>query len=406
MILHEASGPLVPAWNPVLLVRIGEISLKGQNRGSFEIQLARTLQRRLESLGGCRVVRSQSRIYVEPEDSGFDMEEAADRATRIFGVVSVSPAVSFLADPDGILAAASSYMGHLLEEGTVRTFKVEARRGDKRFPMDSPALCREVGARVLDDHPGLAVDVHRPDVVLYLEIRERIYLYHRILRGQRGLPVGMSGKGMLLLSGGIDSPVAGYLMASRGMVLEMVYFHSHPYTSERARDKVVDLAGRLSEYCGRSRLWVVDFTPIQLALRDHGPADMLTILMRRMMMRIAERLSGSTGCKALITGESLGQVASQTLEAICVTDAVVRMPVFRPLVGLDKEEAVTIARRIGTFETSILPYEDCCTLFTAPHPRTRPTLRHAEDCEEGLPIGDMVEEACRTAVQVRIGGPA
>ena len=384
------------SYDRVLLARIGEISLKGLNRGDFEMRLVSNLLRRLKDLGKVRVVRSQSIVRIEPLEADlFDYEEAIRRIVCIFGVVSVNLARSFSGGIDEILAQAVDHTGLLLADGRKRTFKVEARRSDKSFPLDSPAICRVVGERLLDAFPDfLSVDVHHPDFTLHVEVRDTLLLFDRVVKGHRGLPVGTAGRAMLLLSGGIDSPVAGYLMASRGIVLDCIHFQSMPFTSERALQKVMDLAQKLTLYTGRLRIHIVPFTDIQLLLRDHVPEDMLTLLMRRAMMRIAERVAVANGCKALITGESLGQVASQTLDALATTDAVVEMPVFRPLVGLDKDATIEYARRIDTFETSIQPYEDCCTVFVARHPKTRPTRAQAEALEAGLPL----EEALSAAI--------
>jgi thiamine biosynthesis protein ThiI len=288
---------------------------------------------------------------------------------------------------------ALSFVGGLLADGRPRTFKVEARRGDKRFPLNSPQICDELGGLLLTNYPDqLRVQVRDPDFILYVEIRDQIFIYSEIIKGHKGLPVGTSGHGMLLLSGGIDSPVAGYMMASRGMAIEAIYFHAFPFTSDRAKEKVIELGRILTRFAGHIRLHVVNFTEIQLVLRDHCDADMMTIVMRRLMMRIADRLAQTRNCKALITGESLGQVASQTLEGLVTTDHVVGMPVFRPLIGMDKDDTVQIARRIGTFETSILPFEDCCTVFVAKHPKTHPSLADAEAAESGLDIADLVNQ--------------
>jgi tRNA uracil 4-sulfurtransferase len=382
----------------IILARMGEITLKGLNRGKFEKRLIENISRRLRSFGRFTIEQRQSRLWIEPVDNGADLQGALESTAKIFGVVSVSPVWCF--DGDGtlqsdlpvIMAKAADFAGEVLADGQQRSFKVESRRGDKRYPLTSPEISARVGEYLLDTYPdSLHVDVHHPDFTIYVEIREHLYLYSQIIKGHKGLPVGMSGQGMLLLSGGIDSPVAGYMMASRGMELQAVYFHAFPFTSDQAKEKVIELARLLTIYTGRIRLHIVDFTDIQLQLRDNCPGDMMTIAMRRMMMRIAARLAESQGCKALITGESLGQVASQTLEAICTTDIVAPMPVFRPLIGLDKDDTIQIARRIGTFETSILPYEDCCTVFVAKHPKTYPSLADAEAAESGLDIHSLVE---------------
>ncbi|MBP7401868.1 MAG: tRNA 4-thiouridine(8) synthase ThiI [Clostridia bacterium] len=376
----------------IVLARMGEITLKGMNRGRFEHRLIDNISRRLKPLGAMEIYQTQSRIWIVPSSPDIPVEAILERVTGVFGVVSASPAWEFYGGMEELREMACRYMEELLGPGGSATFKVESRRGDKRFPLSSPEISAEIGGLLDDRFERLTVDVHHPDYTLNVEIREhgRILLYHRIVKGHRGLPVGTAGKAMLLLSGGIDSPVAGYMMASRGLELECVYFHSYPYTSERALDKVTELARILTSFCGRTTLHIVDFTDIQLVLRDSVPEDMLTVIMRRVMMRIAEELARLSGSLALVTGESLGQVASQTLEALVVTNEVVSMPVFRPLVGLDKDATVEIARRIGTFETSILPYEDCCTLFVAKHPKTKPTLEWTRTCEEALDIPDLV----------------
>ncbi len=393
------------AHDLVLIARIGEISLKGLNRGDFEGRLAANLQRRLKGLGEVRVVRSQSVVRVEPADpAAFDFEEAIRRATCIFGIVAVNLARSFPVGFPEILAQAEDHVRGILVDGRPRTFKVEARRSDKSFPLDSPAICREVGAHLLEAFPGLlTVDVHRPSFVLHVEVRDTVLLYDRVERGHRGLPVGTAGKAMLLLSGGIDSPVAGYMMASRGLEIEAVHFQSIPFTSERALRKVEALAGLLARYAGRVALHVVPFAEIQTMLRDGVPEDMMTICMRRAMMRIAERIAVRRGCRALITGESLGQVASQTMPALATTGAVVSLPVFRPLIGLDKDATIEIARRIGTFETSIQPYEDCCTVFVAKHPKTKPDASATQRLEDRLPLEDAIRRAI-DAAEVKTAG--
>lgn len=398
----------------VILARMGEIALKGLNRGRFEHQLISNLQYRLRQLGNFHIFQSQSRLWIEPRNSPEDenpVSFAADPSrakdclkavTEVFGIVSATLVRKFDGGFDEISREALLFVGELLAEKNYKTFKVESKRGDKRFPMDSPEICTELGGRILDAFPSLQVDVHNPEFTLYVEIRESNYLYSEKIYGHRGLPVGTAGKGMLLLSGGIDSPVAGYMMASRGMKLEAVYFHSYPYTSERAKEKVIDLARIVSHYAGSMILHVVDFTAIQLELYQNSPQDMLTITMRRVMFQIAEGLAGRSGCKALITGESLGQVASQTLEAICLTDEVVGMPVFRPLIGTDKDDTVLTARKIGTFETSILPYEDCCTVFVAKHPKTRPLRVDMDHAEKNLNIKELVEKGLSSVESIRI----
>jgi thiamine biosynthesis protein ThiI len=385
----------------IVLVRLGEITLKGQNRRKFEQQVIRNLRHRLNDTGPLLITQSQSRIWIEPKrtDEGplslpdDQLKIILERARDVFGVVSVSPVWRFNGDLDAIKAQAAAYVRQMLADGREKTFKIETRRGLKSFPLTSPEISEQVGGYLLEQFTDLlSVNVHQPDFILYLEIREQNYLYTTVLKAQRGLPVGTSGTGLLLLSGGIDSPVAGYLMASRGMQLEAVYFHAFPFTSDQARDKVIELCRILTRYAGRIVLHIVDFTDIQITLRDHCPPDMMTIVMRRMMMRIADRLAEERKIKALITGESLGQGASQTLEALITTDQIPARPVFRPLIGLDKDSTVAIARRIGTFDTSILPYEDCCTVFVARHPKTHPAIREAQAAEKELDLEALVQQ--------------
>lgn len=378
----------------ILLARLGEVTLKGLNRHKFEQQIINNLAYRLRSSGSFLISQSQSRIWIEAGNPASDLAVALAEAQNIFGIVSVSPVWRFSGGMADLERQAIAFVGELLADGRPRTFKVESRRGNKQFPLQSPAISERIGGLLLETYPSLLkVQVREPDFILYVEIREHIYLYSQVIKAQKGLPVGTSGRGLLLLSGGIDSPVAGYMMASRGMALEAIYFHSYPFTSDRAREKVIELARILTRFAGRIRLHIVNFTDIQITLRDHCPPDMMTIAMRRLMMRIADRLAEQQTCKALITGESLGQVASQTLEALVTTDRVVGRPVFRPLIGLDKDDTVLIARRIGTFETSILPYEDCCTVFVAKHPKTHPSVAHAEAAEAQLDIAALVEQA-------------
>jgi len=289
---------------------------------------------------------------------------------------------------------------HLERNPSHKTFKVECKRGNKSFPMNSPMICEEVGAYILEHFECLSVDVHNPDFILQVEVREFNYVYAGKLMGHRGLPVGTAGKGMLLLSGGIDSPVAGYMMASRGMPIDAVYFHSYPYTSEQAKQKVIDLAKIVSKFSGRMNLYIVDFTKIQLDMVKNSPHDMLTIVMRRVMLQIAQKLALQSDCKCLITGESLGQVASQTLEAIAITNEVADMPILRPLIGMDKADTIRISRDIGAFDTSILPYEDCCTIFVAKHPKTHPKHTDIEEAEKNLDIEAMVKQGAGENLEI------
>jgi len=392
----------------VILARMGEVTLKGLNRGRFEAQLMNNLRYRLRSFGKVSIFQSQSRIWIESKEEGnpyFETEESAKElmtaVTQVFGIVSVSLARKFQGDINDIDRNAEEYVKNLLAANpSYRTFKVECKRGNKKFPMNSPMICEEVGAWILEHFENLSVDVHNPDFILHVEVRDDNYVYAGKMMGHRGLPVGTAGKGMLLLSGGIDSPVAGYMMASRGMPIDAVYFHSFPYTSEQAKQKVVDLAKIVSRFSGRMNLYIVDFTKIQLDMVKNSPHDMLTIVMRRVMLQIAEQIAKKNDCKCLITGESLGQVASQTLEAITITNEVVDMPILRPLIGMDKEATVKISRDIGAFETSILPYEDCCTIFVAKHPKTHPKHADIEEAEKNLDIEAMVKQGVEENLEV------
>lgn len=384
----------------VVLARMGEVTLKGLNRGRFENQLKSNLKYRLRSFGKLSIFQSQSRIWIEsktdynPYFVNEDMaQEILKAVSQVFGIVSSSLAYKFDGDINVICDESVNYVRRLLDRNPeYKTFKVEAKRGDKSFPMGSPEICALVGEKVLDNFSELSVNVKNPDFILNVEVRENNYVYAGKVMGHRGLPVGTAGKGMLLLSGGIDSPVAGYMMASRGMQLDAVYFHSYPYTSNEAKQKVVDLANIVSRFSGHMNLYVVDFTQIQLDMVQNSPQDMLTIIMRRVMLQIAEKLALQSDCKCLITGESLGQVASQTMEAIHFTNEVVDMPIFRPLIGVDKEYTCELSRKIEAFETSILPYEDCCTVFVAKHPKTHPKRKDIEFAESKLDIAKMVED--------------
>jgi thiamine biosynthesis protein ThiI len=392
-------------FDTLILARIGEITLKGKNRKHFEKQLTRNMARRLKQVGHYEINQSQSRIWVLPQDE--EAEQNLNRAmkvvTSVFGVVSASPVRRFESGMDELFAQACDYVRHEIIPRPGMTFKVETRRGDKQFPLISQEISARTGEAVLSCFDELSVDVHQPDFTLYCEVRDQqMYLYSKIVPGVRGLPTGTSGKAMLLLSGGIDSPVAGYLIASRGVTIESIYFHTFPYTSDRAKEKVVELATRVADYSGKMRLHVVDFTETQLAINAACPAEHLTVVTRRMMMRVSERLARKTYCQALITGESLGQVASQTLEALNCTNAVTTMPVFRPLIGLDKDDTIEIARRIDTFDTSILPYEDCCTVFVAKSPRTRPTIEQVEKAEEKLDVDQLTQDCLNKIETINI----
>ena len=379
----------------LLLVRYGEVFLKGQNRPFFLRKLVDHVKEAVSGVGG-RVFLSDGRIYV----SDFtDMDECIRRVTRVFGIHSVSPAVEMEKDDFKAICAQAAKMMEPLSG----TFKVLARRSDKRYPLDSPAIMREAGGYVLEHVPHLSVDVNHPDHELMIEIRKNAYLSVDKILAVGGMPMGTNGKACLLLSGGIDSPVAGFMIAKRGVELCCVHYHSFPYTSERAREKVLELARELSEYCGKMRVHVVPFTEIQLKIHELCPENFTTLIMRRYMMRIAERLARADGAQALVTGESVGQVASQTMEALGCTDEVVGMPVFRPLIGMDKSEIIERAEKIGTFETSSLPYEDCCTVFTPKHPATHPRVELVRKAEEALCGEALIEAAIAGTEVVEVG---
>lgn len=378
--------------NEIILVKNGELALKGLNRSTFEDVLIKNMKRRLASLGKFVFQKSQSTIMVVPPEGEVDMEEAVQRLTRVFGIAGLSRAAAVPKDMEQILISSAQYLAPQLEE--IKTFKVEAKRSDKRFPLKSPEICRELGGYLLQKFPHLTVDVRNPDVVVMVEVRDKAaYIHAGQVRGAGGMPVGTGGKAALLVSGGIDSPVAGWMMAKRGLEITGVHFASPPYTSERAELKVKELMQIVSRYSGRMALFIVPFTHIQELIGQNCPEELFTIIMRRFMMRISEKIAVRQGCGALITGESVGQVASQTIGAIACTDAACDMPVFRPCIGMDKEEIVAISRNIGAFETSIQPYEDCCTVFTPKHPRTRPSLEMVVKAESVLDIDALVEEA-------------
>lgn len=375
----------------IILLKYGELALKGANRGSFENALTRNIRRRLKSIGDFAVERAQSTLTVSPQGEGADIDAAFDALTRVFGVAALSRSVVTEKSFDAICAAADTLDGAL---ANVKTFKVNAKRSDKTFAMASPEICSELGHYLLERHPHLRVDVHDPQLVVWAEVRDHsAYVHAGQQPGAGGIPVGTGGRGALLLSGGIDSPVAGYMMAKRGVEIMAIHFASPPYTSERALLKVKELCRRMAAYTGRVRLVVVPFTDIQQRIGECCPEDYFTLVMRRFMMELAARVAAQYECGALITGESLGQVASQTMQAIACTDAASSLPVLRPVIGMDKEEIITIARKIDTFETSILPYEDCCTVFTPRHPRTRPHLEQVLEAEQGLARAALMDAA-------------
>ncbi len=376
----------------VILIKDGEIALKGLNRRTFEDVLKKNIKMSLYGLGKFEITSAQSTIYVTPLSDDFDLDEACDRISRVFGIVSFSRAGMCNKDMDEILEFAPKYLKEQLED--VKTFKVEAKRSDKKFPYKSPEICRELGGKILEACPHLKVDVHNPDVTVTVEVRDfGTYIHGDAIRGAGGIPVGTGGNAVILISGGIDSPVAAYMMAKRGVRLTAVHFASPPYTSERAEQKVVKLLKKVSRYSGPMNMYTVPFTKMQETIKDKCPEELFTIIMRRLMMEISERIALDHDCSALITGESLGQVASQTIHAIACTDEATNMPVFRPLIGMDKQEIIDISYKIDTFETSIEPYEDCCTVFTPKHPRTRPVLKYVKQAQDLGEFEPMIEEA-------------
>ncbi|MBE6703298.1 MAG: tRNA 4-thiouridine(8) synthase ThiI [Ruminococcaceae bacterium] len=380
----------------IILCKYGEIVLKGANRKYFEDTLVKEMRYRAQNFGKFSITNVQSTMTIEPQDDFADLDGMFEAAKRLFGIAGVSRAAVAEKNMEDIMAIAKSYIPAFLEGK--RTFKVEAKRSDKTFPLSSPEISREVGGAILSAMPRLRVDVHNPDVTVRVEVRERAaYIHAGQALGAGGLPVGTNGKGLLLLSGGIDSPVAGWMMAKRGVRLEAVYFESIPYTSEQARQKVLDLAGLVARWSGSIMVHVISLTKIQEELVRNCDEEYFTLLLRRYMMQLANMIAEKQGCQALITGESLGQVASQTMHALNVTNAIAKYPVFRPVIGMDKEEIVQIARRIDTFETSILPFEDCCTVFTPRHPKTRPVLEKVEEQERKLPFDDLCREAFESA---------
>ena len=380
------------------LIKYAEIGVKGKNRYLFEDALVQQIKYALKRCEGeFKVRKTQGRIYVDAV-SEFDFDETVDNLKTVFGISGICPVV--YVEDEGFEKLGQTivdYMNNVYPDKN-KTFKVNARRARKNYPLDTMELNREVGAVILDAFPEMKVDVHNPDIMLYLEIREKIYIYSEIIPGPGGMPVGTNGKAMLLLSGGIDSPVAGYMISKRGVKIDAVYFHAPPYTSERAKQKVVDLARLVSRYSGPIYLHVINFTDIQLAIYEKCPHDELTIIMRRYMMKIAEHIAKETECLGLITGESIGQVASQTMHSLYATNEVCTMPVYRPCIGLDKQEIVEISEKINTYETSILPFEDCCTIFVAKHPVTKPNLEYIKRHEENLKdvIDDLMEKALET----------
>ena len=389
------------------LIKYAEIGVKGKNRGIFEDALVRQIRYALKRCEGQFAVhRTRGRIYVDVLSEEYDYDETVEHLKKVFGIADICPMVQVEDEGfDKLCGTLVQYMDEVYEDKHL-TFKVNARRARKNYPLDSMTINGEVGGVLLNAFPEMKVDVHKPDVMLHIEIREKIYIYSIEIPGPGGMPVGTNGKGMLLLSGGIDSPVAGYMIAKRGVKIDAVYFHAPPYTSERAKQKVVDLAKQVAKYSGPIYLHVVNFTDIQLHIYEKCPHDELTIIMRRYMMRIAERIAADTECLGLITGESIGQVASQTMQSLAATNEVCTMPVYRPLIGMDKQEIIDISEKIGTYETSILPFEDCCTIFVAKHPVTKPNVNVIRKHEKflGEEIEGLVETALATKEMVIVGG--
>lgn len=387
--------------NDILLLKLGEIVLKGLNRKSFEQKLMGNIRRRLVPIGKFKVSCMQSTVYVEALEEDADMDAAFEAVQKVFGVVKISRAAACEKDKDAIARLAIDYLREDMRRA--KSFKVESKRSDKSFPMTSIQLSQYVGGELAEAYPNCAVDVHEPELIVNLEIRDlAAYVHAQPVNGAGGMPVGSNGVAVTLLSGGIDSPVSTYMIARRGVRLIPVHFFSFPYTSQQAKEKVVELTKLLTAWCGRMTLEVVPFTHIQEEIRDKCPEEYFTLIMRRFMMRIAERIALSNGAKAIVTGENLGQVASQTMEAMASTQAVLSLPVLQPLIGMDKEEIVQMSRKIGTFDTSILPYEDCCTVFTPRHPKTRPTVAEVEAAESALNVDALVEEALQGIERIRM----
>ncbi len=389
----------------LILAKYGEIALKGLNRSTFEDILMKNIRRRLRMIGKFSVTRAQSTIYVEGKDESADIDAAMEQMKKIFGIAALCRAKACEKNFDEIAELAKNYLEDVLMGA--RTFKVNAKRADKAFPMKSPEICMELGGVLLDAFPHLEVDVHNPEAVVTVEIRDtHAYIHGESIKGAGGLPVGCGGKALLLLSGGIDSPVAGYRMARRGIHISAIHYVSPPYTSDRAQLKVEALCQKMTAYCGNIAFFCVPFTEIQEEIKRNCPEEYFTIIMRRLMMEIAQRIAEQDQCSALITGESIGQVASQTMEGITCTDAVSRIPVLRPLIGLDKTEIIESAREIDTFDISTLPYEDCCTVFTPRHPRVRPRLADVEKAQSQFDFTPLIEKAvAETTMKVyKVGG--
>ena len=376
----------------VILCKYGEIVLKGLNRSRFEADLIKNVRRRLKPLGEFRLDSRQSTLFVEPMSEDIDYDETIDRLKKVYGIAKICPAFATEKSLGAIYATARECLGDELQ--SAKTFKVVAKRADKRFPLDSMQIMSELGGMILEGYPGISVDVKNPELTVICEIRDdAAYVHGTPIEGAGGIPVGTSGRALLLLSGGIDSPVAGAMMAKRGVIISAIHFQSPPYTSERALIKVERLAAKMTEHCGQITLFTVPFTEIQEAIRDNCPEELFTLIMRRLMMEIAQRVAEGYGFQALVTGESIGQVASQTMSALVTTDAVCRIPVFRPCICLDKKEIVDISYKIGTFDISIEPYEDCCTVFTPKHPKTQPTLDEIQKAQAMFDFEPLIEKA-------------
>lgn len=385
----------------IFLLKLGEIVLKGANKRQFEDKLRQNVRRRMRPFGNFDVYLMQSTIYVEPMDEEADVDGAWEACSTVFGLVSLCRCRACDKDLDSIFNTIEEYLGDELD--AAESFKVESKRSDKRFPLTSIGISQEIGGRLAEAHPDCPVDVHNPAYTVYVEVRDlAAYVHGPAVPGAGGLPTGVGGRAMCLLSGGIDSPVAAYMMAKRGVEIECVHFFSYPYTSELAKNKVLELARLVTRYCGRMTVNVVSFTQIQEAIRDNCPEEFFTLIMRRFMMEISQRIGQEHGCEALITGENLGQVASQTMQAMAVTGAVVDVPIFMPLVGMDKEEIVTIARKIGTMQTAILPYEDCCTVFTPKHPKTKPNLNQLIHAEKNLDREALIQQAVENTEKITV----
>ena len=387
--------------NEIFLMKLGEIVLKGANKRQFESKLRQNVRRRMRPFGEFDVYIMQSTVYVEPLNDEADVEGAWEACHSIFGVVSLCRCRPCEKNLDAIYEAVEAYLGDDLD--CAESFKVESKRSDKTFPLTSIGISQEIGGRLAEAHPNCRVDVHKPAYVVHVEVRDlAAYVHGPAEPGAGGLPTGVGGRAMCLLSGGIDSPVAEYMIAKRGVEIESIHFFSYPYTSQLAKDKVIELARLVTRYSGRMTLNIVSFTKIQEEIRDKCPEEYFTLIMRRFMMEISQRIAKEHGCGCLVTGENLGQVASQTMEAMAVTGAVVDLPIFMPLVGMDKEDIVSIARKIGTLDTSILPYEDCCTVFTPKHPKTKPTLGQVLNAEKDLDREALIQEALASVEKLTI----